>query len=33
VDPYPVGVPRTTGIGELRERFGELEMDTATGRS
>ena len=31
VDPYPVAVPRTTSIGELRTRFADLEMDSATG--
>ncbi|HET9169664.1 MAG TPA: bifunctional lysylphosphatidylglycerol synthetase/lysine--tRNA ligase LysX [Actinospica sp.] len=31
VDPYPVGYPRTTTIGELREKFAGLEADTATG--
>ncbi|MEO6711912.1 MAG: lysine--tRNA ligase, partial [Mycobacteriales bacterium] len=31
VDPYPVGVARTTAIGALRARFADLEIDTATG--
>ncbi|MBV9290844.1 MAG: lysine--tRNA ligase [Frankiales bacterium] len=31
VDAYPVSVPRTTSLGALRERFGELEADTTTG--
>ncbi|HTW19848.1 MAG TPA: lysine--tRNA ligase [Mycobacteriales bacterium] len=31
VDPYPVGVPRTTAIADLRERFADLADDTATG--
>jgi len=31
VEPYPVGYPRTTTIGELREKFAGLEADTATG--
>ena len=31
VDPYPVGYPRTTAIGPLRERYGDLPPDTATG--
>jgi len=31
VDPYPVTVRRTTTLGDLRERFGELEVDSATG--
>jgi lysyl-tRNA synthetase class 2 len=30
-DPYPVGFPRTAAIAELRERFGDLAPDTATG--
>ena len=31
VDPYPVGFPRTTTMAALRERFPDLEPDTATG--
>ncbi|HMD94570.1 MAG TPA: bifunctional lysylphosphatidylglycerol synthetase/lysine--tRNA ligase LysX [Trebonia sp.] len=31
VDPYPVGYPRTTTIAALREKYGELPVDTATG--
>jgi lysyl-tRNA synthetase class 2 len=31
VEPYPVGYPRTTTIGELREKFAGLEADAATG--
>jgi lysyl-tRNA synthetase, class II len=31
VDPYPVGYPRTTTIAALREKYGELPTDTATG--
>ncbi|MFL6241044.1 MAG: bifunctional lysylphosphatidylglycerol synthetase/lysine--tRNA ligase LysX [Actinomycetes bacterium] len=31
VDPYPVGFPRTTTIAALRERYGDLPVDTATG--
>src|SRR5690349_20702905 len=31
VDPYPVGFPRTTTNVALRERFGDLEPDVATG--
>ncbi|ARC55604.1 Lysine--tRNA ligase 1 [Frondihabitans sp. 762G35] len=31
VGAYPVGVPITTTIPEVRERFAELETDTATG--
>ncbi|HTV99212.1 MAG TPA: lysine--tRNA ligase, partial [Streptosporangiaceae bacterium] len=30
-DPYPVGFPRTTTIGEIREKHPDLEPDTATG--
>ncbi len=31
VDPYPVGFPRTATIGEVRERYPDLEPDTRTG--
>ncbi len=31
VGAYPVGVPITTTIPEVRERFAEIETDTATG--
>jgi lysyl-tRNA synthetase class 2 len=31
VDPYPVGYPRTTTAAALRERYGDLPKDTATG--
>ncbi|PSK90888.1 lysyl-tRNA synthetase class II [Murinocardiopsis flavida] len=31
VDPFPVGFPRTTGIGDVREKHAGLEPDTATG--
>ncbi|HWL38529.1 MAG TPA: bifunctional lysylphosphatidylglycerol synthetase/lysine--tRNA ligase LysX [Frankiaceae bacterium] len=31
VDPYPVAYPRTTTLGELREKYGELAADTFTG--
>ncbi|WP_017593248.1 bifunctional lysylphosphatidylglycerol synthetase/lysine--tRNA ligase LysX [Nocardiopsis potens] len=31
IDPFPVGFPRTTGIGAVREKHGDLEPDTATG--
>jgi lysyl-tRNA synthetase, class II len=31
LDPYPVGYPRTHTIAEVREQFGELPTDTATG--
>jgi lysyl-tRNA synthetase class 2 len=32
MDPYPVGFPRTTTIGELRERYPNLAPDTFTGQ-
>ena len=31
VDPYPVSVPRTTTLADLRGRFGDLAADAATG--
>jgi lysyl-tRNA synthetase class 2 len=31
VDPYPVTVRRTTSLGEVRQRFPELEADATTG--
>jgi lysyl-tRNA synthetase class 2 len=31
IDPYPVRVPRTATIAELRSRFPDLPVDTATG--
>ena len=31
VEPYPVAVPRTTGLARLRERFPDLPPDTDTG--
>ncbi|PRY43208.1 lysyl-tRNA synthetase class II [Geodermatophilus tzadiensis] len=31
VDPYPVTVPRTTSLADVRERFPDLEPDTLTG--
>ncbi|MEU3861047.1 bifunctional lysylphosphatidylglycerol synthetase/lysine--tRNA ligase LysX [Streptomyces sp. NPDC028722] len=31
VDPYPVNYPRTHTIGEIREKYPDLEVDTATG--
>lgn len=31
IDPYPVGVARTTGLADLRARFPELEPDVHTG--
>src|SRR3984893_11674857 len=31
IDPYPVGYPRTTTIGEVRAKYGSLAADTATG--
>jgi lysyl-tRNA synthetase, class II len=30
-DPFPVGFPRTTTIAEIREKYPDLEADTATG--
>jgi lysyl-tRNA synthetase, class II len=30
-DPYPVEFPRTTTIAEIREKYPDLEPDTATG--
>ncbi len=31
VPPYPVSVPRTATLAEVRERYGDLPTDTATG--
>jgi lysyl-tRNA synthetase class 2 len=31
--PYALGYPRTSTIAELRERFGDLAIDTATGET
>ncbi|MEU4791517.1 lysine--tRNA ligase [Micromonospora tulbaghiae] len=31
VEPYPVSFPRTTTLARLRERYGDLPTDTATG--
>ncbi|MEU1809320.1 lysine--tRNA ligase [Micromonospora aurantiaca (nom. illeg.)] len=31
IEPYPVGFPRTTTLARLRERYGDLPTDTATG--
>ena len=31
VEPYPVGVPRTHSLTQLREAYGDLPSDTATG--
>jgi lysyl-tRNA synthetase class 2 len=31
IDPYPVGFPRTTTNAELREKYADLPIDTATG--
>jgi lysyl-tRNA synthetase, class II len=33
IDPYPVGYPRTDTIAAVRERYGDLVPDTATGRT
>ena len=32
IDPYPVGVPRTHTLGEVRAAFPDLPADTATGQ-
>ena len=32
IDPYPVGVSRTTGLAELRAEFPDLEPDAHTGQ-
>jgi len=32
IDPYPVGVERTTGLAVLRSEFPDLEPDVQTGR-
>ena len=31
IDPYPVAVPRTTALADLRRRYPELEPDVSTG--
>src|SRR5437899_1910838 len=31
VDPYPLGFPRTTSIGDLRAKYADLQIDHATG--
>src|SRR5690606_34824443 len=31
IDPFPVGFPRTTAIGAVRDKHADLEPDTATG--
>ena len=31
IEPYPIGFPRTTTIAELRARYPDLAVDTATG--
>jgi lysyl-tRNA synthetase class 2 len=31
IDPYPVGYPRTASLAQVRERFGLLQPDAATG--
>ena len=31
--PYPLGYPRTATLAEVRERFGHLETDTASGEN
>src|SRR5262249_48233984 len=32
IDPYPVGYPRTHTIAEVRDKFGDLPADSATGQ-
>lgn len=31
VEPYPIGYPRTATLAELRERYADLPIDTASG--
>ncbi|MTA26888.1 MAG: lysine--tRNA ligase, partial [Actinobacteria bacterium] len=31
IEPYPVSVPRTKSLGEIREKYVGLEIDVATG--
>ncbi|MEW2379411.1 lysine--tRNA ligase [Micromonospora sp. NPDC047812] len=31
VEPYPIGFPRTSTLAEIREKYAELPIDTATG--
>jgi lysyl-tRNA synthetase, class II len=31
VEPYPLGYPRTTTLARIREQYGDLPTDTATG--
>jgi lysyl-tRNA synthetase, class II len=31
IEPYPVSFPRTATLAEIRQRFGDLPIDTATG--
>ncbi|MFC0533487.1 lysine--tRNA ligase [Phytohabitans kaempferiae] len=31
VEPYPLGYPRTTTLAQIRERYADLPIDTATG--
>ena len=31
VEPYPVGYPRTDSLAEIRQRYGDLPIDHATG--
>src|SRR4051794_32365996 len=33
LDPYPLGYPRTTSLGELRAKYADLEPDVATGET
>ena len=29
--PYPLGAPRTASLAQVRERYADLETDTASG--
>ena len=33
IEPYPVAVPRTTTLAEVRSRYADLPTDTATGET
>lgn len=33
IDPYPVGVPRTHSLADIRNLYSELEIDVATGET
>ena len=32
-EPYPLGYPRTATLAEVRERFSDLETDSASGQT